>query len=368
MSNVTPGYGGAITIDYFQGVVNLQNTILDANQGGLAPECTGPVHSSGYNLIGNMTGCNFTSGTGDQLNVDPHLSVLTGTIPYYDLSLLSPALNQGNPGGCQDNFGNPLPYDQRGLPRLGRCDIGAVEFQQEIHTVYLPAILHNYCGDFFDDFSNPFSGWPVENNTLVETRYLNGEYSIYSKNGDYIYLFNSPSCLRENYTVETDVHWAGSSGDGYGLVFGVTDSFNQYYLFYVSADYGSYALIRRDVSGFHFVASFANSPAIHRSAFPNHLKVRREGNIIALEVNGTNLGTWYDSVITGPTGAGVFSSPYSNPPQSEARFDNFSMNTIEASGFSTQQSHKSESGSTGVRPSFADQKLRGEQLLHRSKH
>ena len=38
-------------------------------------------------------------------------------------------MNGGNPAGCKDDKGNPLPTDQRGLPRFGRCDIGAYELQ-----------------------------------------------------------------------------------------------------------------------------------------------------------------------------------------------------------------------------------------------
>ncbi len=142
VSNVTPGYGGAITIDYFQGQVNLQNTILAGNQGGATtPECTGPVHSLGYNLVGNTTGCTFTAGPGDRLNMSAQLGTLTGVIPYYDLFSTHPAVNMGNPDGCRDSAGNLLPFDQRGLPRVGRCDIGAVEFQQEVYTIYLPMLL-----------------------------------------------------------------------------------------------------------------------------------------------------------------------------------------------------------------------------------
>ncbi|CAG0932750.1 hypothetical protein TFLX_02735 [Thermoflexales bacterium] len=138
VSNVTPGQGGAITIDYLQGVVNLQNTILAGNQGGpTTPECTGPVHSQGYNLVGNISGCNFTSGPGDRLDLSPQLGILTGTVPFYDLSYTHPAVNKGNPDGCRDRAGNLLPSDQRGLPRVGRCDIGAIEFQQEVDTWYV---------------------------------------------------------------------------------------------------------------------------------------------------------------------------------------------------------------------------------------
>src|SRR6476646_10501637 len=51
----------------------------------------------------------------------------------------SPAIDAGNPNGCLDTTGAPLPTDQRGLPRAfdgngdGRaaCDIGAFELNAQ---------------------------------------------------------------------------------------------------------------------------------------------------------------------------------------------------------------------------------------------
>ena len=63
--------------------------------------------------------------------VDPHLGPLQNNGgPTQTQALLpgSPAINAGNPAGCRDALGALLLADQRGFPRLGRCDIGAYEF------------------------------------------------------------------------------------------------------------------------------------------------------------------------------------------------------------------------------------------------
>ena len=49
-------------------------------------------------------------------------------------------------------------------------------------------------------------------------------------------------------------------------------------------------------------------------------------------MNGTTLGTWYDGAITGSTWVGLMSSPYGDVPVSDARFDNFSVTTLQATG------------------------------------
>jgi uncharacterized repeat protein (TIGR01451 family) len=147
---ITNGDGGTLTLNnstvsgnqgYFSGgVMNfsttvLQNTILAGNTGNptsTSPDCSGTINSSGYNLIGNTAGCTFNATTGDLLNVNPKLDPLQnngGPTPTHALLLGSPAINAGNPAGCTDQLGNPLASDQRGFPRVSRCDIGAYEVQ-----------------------------------------------------------------------------------------------------------------------------------------------------------------------------------------------------------------------------------------------
>jgi hypothetical protein len=108
-----------------------QNSILAGNTAGSAPDCSGTIGSSGYNLIGNTSGCTFTPGTGDLTDISANLGHLIGhpDVPrYYPLQSGSPAIDAGNPVGCTDHLGNPLDTDQRGAPRVGRCDIGAYEY------------------------------------------------------------------------------------------------------------------------------------------------------------------------------------------------------------------------------------------------
>jgi hypothetical protein len=161
--NTTAGTGGGIHAwacasqrDWWSGSVTLNNSTISGNSagfsgGGLAIECatvfarnslvagnhapaspdcdnlSGPFASQGYNLIGNTAGCSLTLGPGDLANVDPNLGELVGASPYYPLLSGSPAIDAGNPAGCAGTAG-PLPTDQRGASRVGRCDIGAYEY------------------------------------------------------------------------------------------------------------------------------------------------------------------------------------------------------------------------------------------------
>lgn len=139
-NNVTQtGDGGGINN---LGVVNLKNTIVAGNTdvaGGEAPDCSGTLTTQGYNIIGNNTGCTFTSTTGDQVGIDPLLGPLQdngGNSFTHALLTGSPAIDAGNPAAPGSGGNACAATDQRGRsrPMDGNndgadifCDIGAYE-------------------------------------------------------------------------------------------------------------------------------------------------------------------------------------------------------------------------------------------------
>ena len=123
--------------------VTLANTILAANvdsdtSGGSTPDCSDQgsgelFHSSGYNIIGDVTGCTYLAispASGDQLGtslspIDPKLKneAFNGGnfvgVETFALKPASPAINAGNPatsGGCEST-------DARGVPRKPRWSL-----------------------------------------------------------------------------------------------------------------------------------------------------------------------------------------------------------------------------------------------------
>jgi hypothetical protein len=126
INNASPGLDGSAN-----GSVTMKNSLVAGsrpNPGNSAADCYGSLTSAGYNLIGTMSGCSLTGGVGDLLNVNPQVGALINDPGYHPLLAGSPAISAGNPAGCTDHFGNPLPTDQRGVARVGRCDIGAYEY------------------------------------------------------------------------------------------------------------------------------------------------------------------------------------------------------------------------------------------------
>ena len=116
-------------------IILLRNTIVAGNTVTLpgGADCSGPVVSNGYNLIGSTDQCTGLIAT-DLIGSSPALGLLGvnggATLTHVPFAS-SPAVEGGNPAGCLGLSGANLTVDQRGLSRpFGpRCDIGAVELQ-----------------------------------------------------------------------------------------------------------------------------------------------------------------------------------------------------------------------------------------------
>lgn len=126
VSHNTAGKNGGLAHE--SGNTTLRNTLVAENSAETAPDCGGVLQSAGYNLVGDPSGCDFTPAAGDLLGVNPQLMLLAEWLGYNPLKDNSPAIDAGNPTGCQDSAGAALLADQRGAPRQGVCDIGAFEY------------------------------------------------------------------------------------------------------------------------------------------------------------------------------------------------------------------------------------------------
>ena len=140
------GYCGII-VPCSPGTLTLSNSLIAGNQAAVAPEIANNsvVNANNFNLFGangNAGVTGFTPGPTDIVPSVPLAQILGplknngGPTQTRALVAGSPAIDAGNPNGCQDNSGALLLKDQRGFARdvdgnndsTARCDIGAVEF------------------------------------------------------------------------------------------------------------------------------------------------------------------------------------------------------------------------------------------------
>lgn len=111
----------------------LKNSLIAGNSSAkAAPDCLGALTSAGYNLIGNVNGCQLNGDlTGNLNGSDPKLGALAdngGPTWTHALQTGSAAIDTG---ACSGNDGARVAVDQRGIarPQGAGCDIGAYEAQ-----------------------------------------------------------------------------------------------------------------------------------------------------------------------------------------------------------------------------------------------
>ena len=123
--------GGNLAVT--SGTATLRNTIVAYGSGTPGHNCSGTLVDGGNNICSDTTA--GLSAAGSLNNIDPVLapSLAPNGGPTMTLALLrhSPAVDGG------DDTGAPVA-DQRHLPRIGRCDIGAFELQRPLISGFAP--------------------------------------------------------------------------------------------------------------------------------------------------------------------------------------------------------------------------------------
>ena len=322
----------------------LRNTILAGNSAQLlGPDCYLPAASEftgGYNLVGNTSGCDFIPTTGDLTNIDPKLGGLQdngGATLTHALLTGSLAIDHSDLVGCRDQLGNPLVKDQRGEARQGWCDIGAYEWQPPppgAFQVYLPCINKTCSPSYYDNFSNPASGWSIADSPEVRYEYLNGEYRILVKR-NYLSAVTRTGFTMSDYVVEVDARNDSMVNGSYGLIFGASNDWSQFYVFEIDTDW-HYAILRADGSSGWWVLAEGSSLSIEPGIGINKLKIERKGSQIWAYSNGHLLNILTDGTFTGARYAGLIASTFSQP-NVDARFDNFTVYPISCGASSAIQ-------------------------------
>jgi hypothetical protein len=189
---------------------------------------------------------------------------------------------------------------------------------------------------FFDDFSDPTSGWAIYDSTNTKYRYYNGEYQIWSNN--YYYLIDStnvPQC--DNFRldvaakiVEDQRPVSSESAPTYGVFFGLKNGYTPYYKFVIYPD-GYFELGKltyNNPSGITYPVPKTYSENILKGLdHVNNLFVIKVGDTMKIGVNGFILATIQEPGYTpGDIGVVAGPNPYGNIV--DARFDNFSLTPL----------------------------------------
>jgi hypothetical protein len=216
---------------------------------------------------------------------------------------------------------------------------------------YLPIVLNNYIPGllYFDDFSDPNSGWPIWDGSDYSFDYNDDNYRIQLKR-DYYAAWAWQGFACTDCTIEVEAWRSTGADSSYGIVFGLNSSGDKFYIFYVEPGRREYGLQRYDEGAWVTLIPYTYSSYINSYYSHNRLKVTREGSQIKLYVNGHHLTTHSDSVYVGNPYVGVigFSGPTSPV---WLRYDDFTVWDV---GYGTASATEGGSGGVGTAPAPPD--------------
>jgi uncharacterized repeat protein (TIGR01451 family) len=190
------------------------------------------------------------------------------------------------------------------------------------YLLYLPCLYRPCLPDVFtDNFSDPASGWEVEEDTIYKLAYVDGEYQILVKPEGYI-VWSVQDFGVYDYQVEVDARPVKHLNGGVGIMFSISD----WGFYYYEISDGWYGLWRVSWDPWEWttLVDWTTSSAIKTGFNSNHLKVVRVQGLIELYVNGTLLASLNDYTYTG-SWIGMASEGWAD--KYDTRYDNFTLTT-----------------------------------------
>lgn len=184
---------------------------------------------------------------------------------------------------------------------------------------------------FFDDFSNPNSGWETGSVDECSFDYVGGVYFVDVERANYICYSSAPMQSRADGTFEVEAEKLDEmDGSIYGLFFGGKfDSGGhliQAYIFWVDPAAQRFALQKYDRGDWSYLTNWTFFAGIESGDEVNVLKARRQGKHIVLYINGMDVASLDDASLAGNGEAGVMVwSGYTSAYSWSSMFDNFKV-------------------------------------------
>ncbi len=157
------------------------------------------------------------------------------------------------------------------------------------NRTYLPSMFNRYCSQpYQDDFSDPNSGWRVEENDLVLHRYLFGEYNIFHERGDQWTISSRGDFWNQSRFVEIDGKVEHKEGV-WGLFFGLNADGSEIYTFELLPDDKRFVVLRFTSSnGWELVTSAVRDEILPSPQW-NTLSLKQSNGHLQLQINNVDV-------------------------------------------------------------------------------
>ena len=188
--------------------------------------------------------------------------------------------------------------------------------------LFIPHISRDYCGAFFDDFSDA-TGWFTGQREGLLAELSGGEYRLLVIEPGHVWMVGAPDCARRTDRAEVDARWVGRPGNFYGLLFDIDGPLDQSYLLAVSSEAGVWLVFRLTPTSMTTVIEPAAHDAIRPGGETNRLAVARNNGRLLFAINGVTVGELADNAPGRPVAAGLVAASLVTYAPADARFDNF---------------------------------------------
>jgi len=217
-------------------------------------------------------------------------------------------------------------------PREGDFPLVIVPDGLITYYAYLPIVVRNH--DvlllYFDDFSDPNSGWLIEEGDWGHVGYYDGEYEMSSNEGWWGVDSSAPiNDVPASFSLEADVRFVSGTENAYGLKLSTPEG--TAYDFYVKPVDQRWALSYYDGSQWGDLAA-GNSAYINQGTATNHLKVVVKSNNVALYANDHLLGSDGSTTLSS---AWTHLVLWSHTGSAAARYDSFAVRRLLGGGLAT---------------------------------
>ncbi len=236
-----------------------------------------------------------------------------------------------NIGGASDTV--TFSWESRGSKTISVTASNEISSLTAVQTIaisgtgvlYFPG-LQRACEPFFwDDFSNPGSGWPVADTATLLLEYNNGEYRTLVKNRDWLVAINSGVMVDPMSKLEIDLRNASGIFGSYGLMFGLAPDFSETYVLEIYPDSWYGLWYYHENTGWSLLQE-GSSEFINPGSASNHLMISFAGSAAQFFINSHYVTVLPYVPISGKNYSGLIVFSYDSG-NVDVRFDNYRLET-----------------------------------------
>jgi hypothetical protein len=189
--------------------------------------------------------------------------------------------------------------------------------------LFMPAVVNNFCGTFFDPFEEQDTGWITGSFGALRADRVGGEYRLsFSERGS-VWLVPGPVCEHVAYRAAVDARWVSQTGNFIGLLFNLDEMRRSAYLFAINTDERVWLVFKVTGESLDTIIGPTGHDAILPGDAVNRLAAERNGSIITLSINNASVGELHIADTANPVIAGVAAASYTHQQFTAASFDSF---------------------------------------------